>query len=226
MGFDAGIRLGGVDEKSPPLSPNQPCWAAPAVLSGDLWPRYAKFLWMTSRSWEKLPVKRDRAAAGRDSHTACIRSSGYARWTWSPTYSHSPAGYTLLNGPERCIAGYFPNIIVRMAMINRRLSTQIENVILNVPSSITYVWKPPPPFFFWKCWTEACRLLRRYYGKTCSVQQNDTQPIFFLNQRCFERHSEVSCMLVRLNWVDLHPSSPIFSFSVSSLCQTFNKKDK
>ena len=93
MGFDAGIRLGGVDEKSPPLSPNQPCWAAPAVLSGDLWPsRYAKFLWMTSRSWEKLPVKRDRGAAGRDSHTACVRSSGYARWTWSPTYSHSRAG--------------------------------------------------------------------------------------------------------------------------------------
>ena len=53
MGFDAGSRLGGVDEKSPQLSPNQPRWAAPAVLSGDSWPsRYAKFLWMTSWSWE------------------------------------------------------------------------------------------------------------------------------------------------------------------------------
>ena len=53
MGFDAGSRLGGVDEKSPPLSPDQPRWAPPAVLSGDSWPfRYAKFLWVTSRSWE------------------------------------------------------------------------------------------------------------------------------------------------------------------------------
>ena len=44
--FDAGSRLGGVDEKSPPLS------STSGVELRIMISRYAKFLWATSRGWE------------------------------------------------------------------------------------------------------------------------------------------------------------------------------
>ena len=47
------VLIGKISTASRALSSDQPRRVPPAVLSGGSWPsRYAKFLWMTSRSWE------------------------------------------------------------------------------------------------------------------------------------------------------------------------------
>ena len=78
---------------------------------------------------------------------------------------------------------------------------------------------PPPPFFFEYAKTSI--LLCRLHGKTCSVWQNNTQPISFLDKWCFECHDEMPCMLASLNWVDLHPHHRFFFFQFRFICQSF-----